>query len=233
MTKVITWNIGSFSPLKFARVFKLKYNGQKILNKYFQPKINGIFISTSLEQIKPDIIFLQEIYNPGDIESIPILSQYAYKKLINTWYHKHSIIVASKKEFEAIEKNNFTIIKCNNINYIPIHLNSFYALKRYEDSIILNKIIEGLENVIILGDTNIWIRKNIFFFNNDKNTYLEFTKNLIDFSKNIISTTYVGLGFDKVFGSKNMKITNIQSIKIRGPFMDHYPVIFNMNTKSE
>lgn len=228
MIRIMTWNIGSFSFLKYMKYFGIKHKSQKIIHEYFQPKINGVFISESIEKINSDILFLQEFYFAEDVKYIDILKNYPYQKLMNTWYHKHSILIASKHEFIVTEKNNFSIISCNGLNLIPIHLNSYYASKRLEDLITLNKITEDLSNVVILGDTNIWSRGNFFFFRNDRRGYKIMIKNLIDFSKNIFSTSYFGLGFDKVFGSKNLKITKIESPKIRNHFMDHYPVVFEL-----
>lgn len=226
--RIITWNIGCFSFLKFAKYLGISSCGHKIFNEYFQPEINGNFVSKYIEDSKPDILFLQEIYKVNDVDSIKILEQYPYKKLINTWYHKHSILVASKYEFSVNEREDFSVITFKDLNFIPIHLNSFYAKRRLEDCNYINSLISGMNNVIVLGDTNIWSRGDEFIFSNDKRAYKEITKNLVDYSKELISTTYIGLGFDKVFGSKNLKVSNIKSPKIRGHFMDHYPIVFDI-----
>ena len=81
---------------------------------------------------------------------------------------------------------------------------------------------------MILGDTNIWSRGNKFLFKNDRKAYKVITGCLRDFSKEIISTSYFGLGLDKVFGSKNLKINKIESLKIRSHFMDHYPIVIDL-----
>jgi len=224
MIRILTWNIGSFSFLKYIKYFGIKYKGQKIIHEYFQSKINGDFISKSIKKIDPDILFLQEFYFSEDTKYIEILKNYPYQKLINTWYHKHSILIASKHKFTILEKDKFSIISYGKLNFIPIHLNSYYASKRLKDLITLNKITKNLQNIIILGDTNIWSRGNFFFFKNDKRGYKTITEYLLDFSKEIISTSYFGLEFDKVFGSKNLKISKVESPKIRNHFMDHYPV---------
>lgn len=70
MLRICTWNIGCFSFLKYVKYFEIKFKGQKIIHEYFQPKINGNFVSKHIEQINPDIIFLQEFYFPKDTESI-------------------------------------------------------------------------------------------------------------------------------------------------------------------
>ena len=227
--KILTWNIGSFSFLKYSKHFGLKYKGQKILHEYFQPIINGGFISKAIEEINPDVLFLQEIYNINDPKYIEILKNYPYQKLIDTWYHAHSILIASKYEFTITEVGNFFVVLCNGVNFTPVHLNSFYAEKRLADAFILNNITSGLQNVVILGDTNIWSRGKRFAFKNDKEAYKIITKNLLDFTEKIISTSYLGLGLDKVFGSKNLKVVSIESPKIRSHFMDHYPITLDLN----
>ena len=229
MTRILTWNIGSFSFLKYAKYFGIKYKGQKILHEYFQPNLNGIFVSKSIEKLNPDILFLQEFFYPEDVKSIEILKNYPYQKLIHTWYHKHSILVASKYEFLITEKDNFSIIYLKDLNFIPVHLNSFYALKRLEDCLILRELSKNIPNLLILGDTNIWSMEDRFLFSNDKKAYKIITKHLLDFSKNILSTSYFGFGLDKVFGSNNLKVTKIESPRIRGSFMDHYPIVVDLD----
>lgn len=230
--RILTWNIGSFSFLKYAKYFGISYNKQKILHEYFQSNINGNFVSKSLEKFNPDIIFLQEFYHPKDVDSIKILSSYPYKKLIHTWYHKHSILIASKYEFSLSEQDNFQIVSVSNLNIIPIHLNSFSAKKRLDDCVTLKGISRELSNVIILGDSNIWSRGKIFLFKNDKKAYSVITESLSDFSKDIVSTSYLGFGLDKVFGSKGLLVNKIQSPKIRGDFMDHYPIILDIKNNT-
>lgn len=224
----MTWNVGLFSFLKYIKYFGIKYKGQKIIHEYFQPIINGDFISKSIGKINPDILFLQEFYFADDTKHIKILKNYPYQKLINTWYHERSILIASKYEFIVSEKEKFSMTFCNGLNFIPIHLNSYYASKRLEDLITLNKITKDISDVVILGDTNIWSRGNFFFFRNDRRGYKIMTEHLLDFSKKIISTSSFGLGFDKVFGSKNLKITKIKSPRIRSHFMDHYPIVLEL-----
>lgn len=229
MLRICTWNIGCFSFLKYAKYFGVKFKGQKIIHEYFQPKINGNFVSKYIEEINPDIIFLQEFYFPKDTENIEVLKNYPYQKLIHAWYHKHCILVASKTEFEINESDTFSKVSCRELNFIPIHLNSFSALKRFQDFLILNEFAKNISNLIILGDTNIWSRGNNFLFKNDRKAYKILTQKLEDFSKKLISTSYVGLGLDKVFGSKNIQVTKIESPKIRSYFMDHYPILFDIS----
>jgi endonuclease/exonuclease/phosphatase family metal-dependent hydrolase len=227
--KILTWNIGSFFFLKYAKYFGITYKGRRILHEYFQAHLNGYFISNYIKDINPDILFLQEFYLESDVEHIEILRNYPYKKLISTWYHKHSILVASKFEFTTEEKGYFTILNTKEMNMVPIHLNSFQALKRLNDILILDKITESLSNVLVLGDTNIWSRGTNFLFKNDRKAYDTITGKLNDFTKDIISTSYIGFGLDKAFGSKSLKVWKTESPKARSHFMDHYPVILELD----
>lgn len=224
MTKIITWNVGSFFFLKYFKYFKIKFKKQPIEHEYFQPILNGAFISNNIEKMDPDIVFLQEFYNKEDKEQISILKKYPYQEFINTWYHKHSILVASKNYFQIKILENFSIIQYKSLNIIPVHLNSFSSSKRLADVIMLNKIISQLENVVVLGDTNFWSRGSKFVFLNDKTAYQKLVERLVDASKNITSTSFFGFGFDKIFHSKNIQIKDTSSPKIRNCFMDHYPI---------
>lgn len=228
MLRICTWNIGCFSFLKYAKYFGVQHKGQKIIHEYFQPKINGTFVSNYIEEVNPDIVFLQEFYFPEDTKSIAVLKNYSHQKLVHAWYHKHCILIASKKEFKIEENKNFSIVSSGEFNFIPIHLNSFSALKRLDDARILNELANTIPNLIILGDTNIWSRGEKFVFSNDKKAYKMLTETLSDFSKKIKSTTYLGLGLDKVFGSKNIQAKNIESPRTRSNFMDHYPIVFDI-----
>ena len=226
--KILTWNIGCFFFLKYAKYLGIKVRGQKIKHEYFQPKLNGNFVSGYIEEMNPEMIFLQEFYSVQDTRSIEILKEYPYQQLLDTWYHEHSILVASKYEFTVSEKNTFSIISCKDLHIIPVHLNSFSAAKRLADVLILKEITKNLSNVVILGDTNIWSKGEWFCFKNDKKAYRTITEQLIDFSKNIISTSYIGLGLDKVFGSKNLSVRTIESPRNRGHHMDHYPIVIEL-----
>ncbi len=228
MTRVITWNIGCAFPLIYLKPLGITYKGQKITNQYFQPILNGELVSKKIESTNPDIIFLQEIWDPKDLEHISILKNYPHQKLLNSWYHKHSVLVASKNEFSVTKIGHFNIVSSMGINYMPIHFNSFSALKRLKDDEFLETHLNRFENIIILGDTNIWSRGSWFLFKNDKLAYNHLTNKFKDFSRKLMSTTIVGFGLDKVFGSQNLNIQNIKSPRIRGDFMDHYPIIFDI-----
>lgn len=226
--RILTWNIGCFSYMKFAKYLNYSIKGIKINNEYFQPKLNGTFVSDFIEQRNPDIVFLQEIYNPADLDSIPALKNYPHKNLINSWYHTHSILIASKHEFTLTEKDNFNIVLCSGINFIPVHLNSFSAGKRLSECKKIAALAAMLPSTIVLGDTNIWSRGPNFIFQKDIAAYMALAIPLVDISKNLFSTTWIGYGLDKVFTSDNIKVSMIDCPHTRGRFMDHYPVVFEI-----
>jgi endonuclease/exonuclease/phosphatase family metal-dependent hydrolase len=223
--KILNYNVGLFFFFRYIKFLKLK----SIKNEYFNPNLNGEFISDFIEKTNPDILFLQEIYNKNDIENINSLKKYPHREFVNTWYHKHSILIASKEKFSIFAKDKFHIISINNFNFLPIHLNSFSAKKRLMDANILNNISQEINNLIILGDTNIWKKENNFIFKNDKKSYKKLSEYLTEFSSKIKSTTYINFKLDMIFGSKNLQISNIKCPKIRGKLMDHYPIIFNLD----
>jgi len=226
--KVLVWNIGCFSFLKYFKYFHIRSGGVDIRHEYFQPKLNGGFVSEKIGQIKPDIVFLQEFHEEEDVDSIDILNTYPYKHLIPTWYHDHSILIASKYEFQVLPEGNFYRVACNGFNFMPIHLNSFSAKKRFIDALFLSKLAEGIKRLIVLGDTNIWQCGHWFVFKYDKKAYRGLVKSLNDISRSILSTTYLGFSLDKVFCSKDIKVQNVTSPKVRSHFMDHYPVYFDL-----
>ncbi len=224
----MTWNIGCIFPLIYLKRFGIKYKGQKIIHQYFQPILNGDLVSKNIEEMNPDIMFLQEVSDPKDLEHISVLKNYQYQKLVNSWYNERSVLVASKSDFKITKIGNFYTVNCGGINYVPVHLNAFSAQKRLQDIEFLIKSLANIDNVVILGDTNIGSRGNTFLFKNDRFAYKKMTNSFVDFSKKLLSTTIVGFGLDKVFGSSNLNIQNINSPKIRGDFMDHYPIIFDI-----
>jgi len=86
----------------------------------------------------------------------------------------------------------------------------------------------SLEKVILLGDTNFWQRKGWFMWNNDKKAYEKITEVLSDSSKNISPTSITSFSPDKVFISSDIRVNHIESPRICGRLMDHYPVVFEI-----
>ena len=66
------------------------------MHEYFQTA-HCQAIAESIAKQSPDVIVLQELYSDVDAALLSqSLPQYPYKQLINTWYHKHAIMVLSK-----------------------------------------------------------------------------------------------------------------------------------------
>ena len=225
--KILTWNIGSFIFIKYFKYLGIKNIGnQPIENEYFQPILNGKFVSEQIREIDPDILFLEEFYTPDDSEYIPILKDYPYKKFINAWYRKDTILIASKEKIEIKMKKPYLYIIscCRNIHFIPVHLNSFQASIRLSEIKTINGLLKKLKNTILLGDVNIWSHGKVFLFKEDKILYKKLTTSLKDFSEHIKSTTFIGFSLDKIFGDTKLNIKNVKVIKKRGRYMDHYPL---------
>jgi endonuclease/exonuclease/phosphatase family metal-dependent hydrolase len=229
--KILTWNTGCYFFLKYAKYFGIAYRGQKILHEYFQPIINGAFISESIEKIDADILFLQEIFFQKDIQNIPWLKQYPYQKFMHTTYHKNQILIASKTEFSQSTRNGLSIISCAGFTFIPVHLSTFHASKRLLECVLIEEISKENKNVIVLGDTNMWSRGESLLFKDDRKAYQMLTWHLRNFSRKILSTSVMGLALDKVFGSENLNVISISSPRIRGSFMDHYPIILEIEAR--
>ncbi|MBP6866193.1 MAG: endonuclease/exonuclease/phosphatase family protein [Candidatus Pacebacteria bacterium] len=228
MIRVLTWNIGSFSFLKYAKYLHLKYKGFEIEHEYFQPHLTGNFVSKVITDINPDVLFLQEFHETEDTEYVEALKNYPHQCFISPWYHDHAILVASRIPFELNELDKFSSIILSGLNIIPVHLHSFSPAKRLQDATLLEQISQRTKPVIILGDTNIWSHGTKFLFKEDREAYAVLGKSLKDGSKNLFSTSYFGAGLDKVFTSSELKISNITCLKKRSHFMDHYPVFFDL-----
>ena len=227
--RIMSWNIGSFVFLKYGKYFGGLTGDQ---HEYFQPNLNGNLISNVTQDINPDFLYLQEFWFPKDAKKIKILEEYPHQVFIDTWYRRSGVLIASKKQFSQKLIAGFPIITCDDFTIIPIHLNSFSSSIRLKE---IKKLCEILsivtQPIVLLGDTNIWSRKNLFLFSKDKEGYLKLTESLIDASKNIMSTNFFGFGLDKIFVSKAITIETVASPKIRGKFMDHYPIYIDANLK--
>ena len=219
--RIMSWNIGSFIFLKYGTYFGF---GSGDSYEYFLPDLNGNVVSETIQNINPDILYLQEFWSPEDVGKIPILKEYPYQLSLDMWYRDGGALIASKKPFTG-NSNDFHIITYENHTIIPIHLNSFNPSKRLKD---IEKLYELIPNVppatIVIGDANIWSRGNRFLFSKDKQGYSKLTDRLFNASRNIVSTSYFGFGLDKVFLSGDLIATEVRAPRIRGEFMDHYPI---------
>lgn len=219
MIKIMTWNIGSFVFLKY------KAWGGRDHYEYFQPSRNGDVVSKGIKSMDPDIVFLQEFWSEKDAESIKSLEMYPFRQFVDMWYRKSGMLIASKKPFTLSSVQGYSVVSYIDYTIIPIHLYSFDSSKRYKESCVLNELLpETNLKKIILGDTNIWSRNGFYLFSNDYCSYKQLTTSLVDVSKDITSTNYYGFGLDKIFASKDLVHQVLNSPRLRGRYMDHYPV---------
>lgn len=226
MARILTWNIGSFVFLKFGKYIGLPNRDDL---EYFQPDLNAEFVSKSLDKFDPDFLFLQEFWKPSDADKIQSLKEYPHRKFLDMWYRKNGALLASKKPFSLEEKDGVFLVSYGRFKLIPIHFYAFSASKRFADVASVIKQSTGeVTDTLLFGDTNIWSRGKWFIFRSDKKLYLELVRFLKDVSENIIGTNCFGFGLDKVFASRDINIENIQSPKLRGDYMDHYPIVFDV-----
>jgi len=226
MSRILTWNIGSFVFLKYGKYFGFR-TGNK--DEYFRPDVNGDLVSKTIEKINPDFLYLQEFWSPKDANQIECLKKYPHKMFLDMWYRKKGVLIASKKPFSFKMINRIPIVNYKGCNIIPIHLNSYIAAKRFRQEAAIERVLPDLKGKeILMGDTNLWEIKNIFLFSKDRQTYIKFTRSLTDISKKIESTNFFGFATDKVFASKDLKIGKISSPRIRGSFMDHDLIYFDL-----
>ncbi|QQR50212.1 endonuclease/exonuclease/phosphatase family protein [Candidatus Nomurabacteria bacterium] len=223
--KILTWNLGCFSWMKLAAKLHYAYRGNSFKHEYFQPKINAKLVDEELRKVLPDIVCLQEFYEEIDMLSIPMLESYPYKAFVTTWYHKHSILIASKLPF-TVGKQSFasTQISFELLDLYPVHLNSFYAKKRLEQVEELCALIKHTSTPqIITGDMNFWKIGNFFVFKNDKRAYRLLEATMTCITKGVSHTPF-GMEFDGIFTSNEFKTIKVTQELARGDFMDHYPV---------
>lgn len=226
--RILTWNIGCFSFLKYFKYFGIKCGGNKVMHEYFNPKLNADFVSSRVQELNPDVLILQEIFYKEDVKDILSLNTYSHQTLVNTWYHEHSILIASRVPHSVRQEGSFYVVSIGGFDIIPVHLHSFSASKRLQDIDCLSGIMHNHNNMILLGDTNIWQRSGFFMFSKDKKAYFSLLKSLVDVSSSILSTTYLGFSLDKIFCTKDIKVKSITAPKIRSHFMDHYPVYLDL-----
>ena len=231
--RIATWNLGLFSWFKYASTFGIKLNGKEVKNEYFQRSQINV-IEEVIREINADICVLEELYTEEDIDFIFLKFKdlYPYHTTVNTWYHKHSILMLSKDQMHKskLGESEFNLIHTERISFIPIHLNSFHARKRLSQVESLLKEARDKRIDCILGDTNLWnySKKSYFIFNKDKKAYKKLQEYFKDTTKQIGSTSKAGLNFDKIFVRKGLKFENPICIKTNGKGMDHYAVFVDI-----
>lgn len=230
--KVVSWNVGSYYFLNYAVKHRMAYHGTPIKSIYFQPELNGEFVSSQLASFDPDVVFLQEISSLDEASAIPALGKYPHKALLPNVHHEHSTLVAAKKPFEQTTKNGFRQIVTEGVTLLPVHLNAHHATARLADAALIAKMTEGRQRVIVIGDTNLWSRGNHCFAPKDREAYNTLTQHLVDVTTSIGSTSLFGFAFDKAFLSPDIHIETVASPRVRSHFMDHYPLVVNFSIDS-
>lgn len=223
MTKVLTWNVGCFKPVEHLKTYK----GYAVKKQQFQ-HFNGEFVSESIRQIDPDIIFLLEITDLEDLDHIAVLKDYPYRHLSKNTYHSHHILTASKTLYVAEEADGFTFVQHDGTVLIPVHLSTFHATDRLSDAKRLAKLLAGRDHIAIMGDTNMWSRGALYLFKADRAAYAELTAERTDLTRTFYSTTRFLAGLDKVFVSKDFVHAAVTIPKLHGTFMDHYPLVVEL-----
>jgi len=223
MTKVLTWNVGCFKPVEHLKTYK----GYAVKKQQFQ-HFNGTFVSDTIRQIDPDIIFLLEITDADDLDYIAALEDYPYRHLTKNTYHTHHILTASKTPYDSKDYDGFTIVQQGGMTYVPVHLGTFHAADRLGDAKKLTKLVAGKKHVAIMGDTNMWSRGSIYAFKADREAYKVLTATHTDLTRTFHSTTRFLAGLDKVFVGKDFTHAAVEVPKIHGTFMDHYPLVIEL-----
>ena len=184
------------------------------------------------------MVVLQEFYTTKDKEYITSALQdiYPYTAEVDTWYHKHGVIVLSSLPImkDRCGNSKFYSLKIGGTTIIPIHFNSFSPRKRLAQTNALLTVVQklALHHVCVVGDTNLWdiAGKKKFIFKSDRDTYNLLTKYFIDCTREIGSATKVGLGFDKIFVSPDISFLHARCIRHTLKYMDHFPVFAEINT---
>lgn len=221
--RIVVWNVGCFKPVEHLR----SYKGHAVKKQQFQ-HFNGDFVSDTIRQIDPDVIFLLEITDPEDLDHIEALQEYPFRHLNKNVYHSHHIVTASKKPYTEEERHGFTIVRQDAITLIPVHLSTFHATERLVDAKQLFALVKGEGSVAIMGDTNMWSHGSLYLFRADREAYRVFTAELMDLTRGFRSTTRFFAGLDKVFVSKDFTHAEAMVPKVHGTFMDHYPVVVDL-----
>ena len=223
--KFLTWNIGSYLFQKYLRSL---YQKDAERYEYFRPELNATFVSETISAIAPTVAFLQEFYLEDDRQSIPSLAQFTYHYPLNMWYRANGAFLASNTQFEVTSFPQGGIFRTESLTIVAVHLNSYSAKQRQTE---ITEILEHTrtdKNIILLGDTNMWIRKTLNLFPHDRYTHALLKKRLVDHSMKSGPTTPLGFSLDRVFTTPTVAVTNLTTHPETGTYMDHYPVHFEI-----
>ena len=212
--KIVSWNIGNFIWLKHLP-------GRS--HYAFQAE-NIDEVAELLKKEKADIVFLQEIMDGPDIELIiknfPELPHFLK---IKTGYRDSVSLFLSKYHIKEIHHTGSHDYIINGLTFFPVHLNAFSPKKRYAQA---NDLILDLpkEKGVILGDTNFWIFKKLFFSKRDKSSYIKIVNDHIDILKDLGASCRFFLSLDKVFITKDLTDFNSKIVKHKIGHIDHYMI---------
>lgn len=226
--KAVTWNVGCYIFLNWAVKRGLSFHGQKIVDNYFQPVINGGFVSDQLTNFDADIVFLQEIHSAEDIPFIPVLTEYPHQLLLPSIHHEHCILVAAKQPFKTEERDGFTFISLGHTTFLPLHLDAHHSTLRLADAEKIAELVKQRENIVVLGDSNMWSLGKHCYSPTDGKAYRTLTQQLLDISASVGRTTPFSFAFDKVFVSTGLQASTVHCERRRSHFMDHYPLIIDV-----
>lgn len=226
--RIVSWNVGSYYFLNYAVNHRLSYHGTPIESIYFQPTLNGEFVSNNLASFDPDIMFLQEISHLEEVQNLPVLDAYPHRTLLPNVHHEHSILVAAKEAIEQTSAHGFNLITFQGINFLPIHLNAHHAAARLADAALIAEIAKNSQRFVVIGDTNLWSWGRHAAMPKDRKAYEALTRHLLDATVKIHSTSLFGFAFDKAFVSPDLQVEHAQSPRLRSHFMDHYPLVIDV-----
>ena len=225
MTKILSWNVGSFFFLKYAAQLKLKHKGITIPHQYFNGKLNGDFVSENIVDINPDIIILQEVTEEKDLEYLPALIDYPFQKFVGTIYHDHFMLVASKTPLSMSKFGLYTIFDNGEFKFIPIHFAPLSSKTKQHEVRLIKEFTDNASRTLIIGDSNLWSIRGLFLLRGDKKAYKMLTDEMVDFGKWINRAVITGFEFDKVIGTPDITISDLQCLRRKQAFMDHFPIV--------
>lgn len=231
--KLLTWNTGLATWYKPRGIFRFTLNGKKVEHEYFQAQYTD-FVCDFLKKQDADVCVLQEFHDLKDVELVisKMRNVYPYYATVNTWYHKHSILVLSKDEIskEKFGATEFSVLKTKDFSFIPIHLHSFSAKVRLKQ--VRSILSEDIASIgCILGDTNFYAfnKNRTFLFKSDKEAYGEILEKFKDTGKDSSPTTRFNVYFDKIFLKKVMGFKNFASLREAKRGMDHFPILVELD----
>lgn len=209
--KIISFNIGNFIWILYT---------QRAPHYAFQRKDTRAVVAL-VKNENADVVFLQEIATHEDADMLRgEFSNFPYSLKIQTETHALSLFL-SNYPIEEMHHTYSNDYKINNITFFPIHLYAFSSkLRSLQTNLLLPDLPE--EKGVILGDTNFWIYKKLFFSKRDKNSYNEIIKKHTDCLMDLGETCRIKLSLDKIFITKDLEAQDVKIVKHKISSIDHY-----------